>query len=235
MNIVPKILYQAWEGGLPKCIRDKNKLHLPENIDYKLFTLKDMYVYLRDNWGERYVNLFLSYNKIVHKTDLWRYCILYDTGGIYMDVDCILVNNIKLILNYDLLFVTNNRGVQNIFNGLLMTPPKHPIYQEILYYLLHIGTNFNNDYYFNCKMLYNIVNKYINIKLTKHVYSSNINNVNYKILLLIDKKLPEINIGKWVEYNRYCPCYYDIPLLIECNKYYPYKKHNTTTKRIIKN
>ena len=40
-----------------------------------------MYLYLENNWGNKYVNLFKSYDKIAHKTDLWRYCILYDTGG----------------------------------------------------------------------------------------------------------------------------------------------------------
>ena len=160
MNIVPKILYQAWEGDLPKCIHDKNKLHLPENIDYKLFTLKDMYVYLRDNWGERYVNLFTSYSKIAHKTDLWRYCILYDTGGIYMDADCVLVNDLKLILNYDLLFVTNNRGIKNIFNGLLMDSAKTPyISRNIVLSNYILEPILITSIFFNCKMLYNIVNK----------------------------------------------------------------------------
>ena len=63
----------------------------------------------------------------------------------------------------------------------------------------------------------------------ENVPNPNINNVTYKILILIDKKIPVINIGRWVEYNRYCPCYYNTPLLIECNRYYPYKKTYTTT------
>jgi mannosyltransferase OCH1-like enzyme len=111
---------------------NKNLLHLPVDIDYKLFSLKDMYLYLENNWGNKYVNLFKSYDKIAHKTDLWRYCILYDTGGMYMDADSVLLNDIDFIFDYDLLFVTNNRGVKDIFNGFIMTPPKCPIYKLMI-------------------------------------------------------------------------------------------------------
>lgn len=224
---VPKILYQAWEGTLPEIIHNKNMSHLPKDINYKLFTLKDMYIYLKNNWGKKYVTLFNSYDKISHKVDLWRYCILYERGGMYMDADCVLINDIEFIFNYDLLFVTNNRGVEDIFNGFLITQPENPIYREILDHMLKIGNNFNNDYYFNCKFLYKIVNKYININLNKHIYECIINNVTYKTLLLIDKFQDTINIdnNNWIENNRYVPYYNNIQILIECNKYYPYKKY----------
>jgi hypothetical protein len=223
---VPRILYQSWEGPLPDIIHNKNMSHLPKDIDYNLFTLKDMYIYLKNNWGKKFVTLFNSYDKIAHKVDLWRYCILYERGGMYMDADCVLINDIEFIFNYDLLFVTNNRGIKDIFNGFLMTPPQNPIYREMLDYMLQIGNSFNNDYYFNCKFLYKVVNKYININLNKHIYECSINNATYKTLLLIDKFHNKINIdnNNWIEKERYVPCYNNIQILIECNKYYPYKK-----------
>jgi len=228
MNKVPKIFYQAWEDSLPSIIHNKNSLHLPVDIDYKLFSLKDMYLYLENNWGNKYVNLFKSYDKIAHKTDLWRYCILYDTGGMYMDADCLLLHDIDFIFDYDLLFVTNNRGVKDIFNGFIMAPPKCHIYKLMIDYMLKIGNNFNDDYYFNCKFLYQLVSKYIKIDSQNNI-SCVINNYNYKTLLMVDKYESEIIIDSkndWIEKNVYIPYYDKKPILLECNKYYPYEKNN---------
>ena len=59
--------------------------------------------------------MFIIYDKIAHKVDLWRYCILYDTGGIYLDADCLLLNNIEnIVTKYNMLFVTNNREKEDI-------------------------------------------------------------------------------------------------------------------------
>ena len=50
---VPKILYQAWDdGALPDIIHNINMSYLPKDVNYKLFTLKDMYIYLKNNWGK---------------------------------------------------------------------------------------------------------------------------------------------------------------------------------------
>ena len=230
----PKIFYQVWEPvthtaskTIPSIVMNKNNLHLPDNIKYKLFSLEDMISYLRNNWGNKYVNLFNCYEKIAHKTDLWRYCILYDTGGIYMDADCVLLNNINfLISDYNMVFVTNDRGTKDIFNGFLLSPPKNPIFKEIIDFMMEIGNDFNNDYYFNCKKLYNIVNRYLNIDLDKNEYFQNIKNIDYKILLLKDKRINKININndKWIEVNRYCAHFNEKQIFIETNNFYPYKK-----------
>ena len=53
--------------------------------------------YLRTKWGEKMLYLFNKYKKLCHKVDLWRYCILYDTGGVYMDADCILINKFDFL------------------------------------------------------------------------------------------------------------------------------------------
>ena len=226
MNI-PKIFYQAWEGSLPYIIHQKNISHLPKDIEYKLFSLNDMREYLYKNWGKEYLDLFNNYDRIAHKTDLWRYCILYDTGGMYMDADCVLLNDISFMFEHDLLFVTNNRGIKNIFNGFLMTPPKNPIFKEIINKMLIVGNNFNNDYYFNCSLLYRIVNKYIN--KADNDFVINIEDKTYKTLILLDMNVFKVSLVKnqWYEYNRFCACYKNIPILIEENKYYPYKKTYT--------
>ena len=223
MNSIPKIFYQSWDSELPSFILKKNLSHIPTDIEYKLFSITEMQNYLEKNWGTKFVELFKSYKKIAHRVDLWRYCILYQKGGIYMDADCILLNDIDFMISkYQMVFVTNNRGLKNIFNGFLMTVPKNPIFKKIIKFMLKTGTQFN-DYYFNCNKLYTIIDKYININLSQHIYNKKIKNIDYNILLLIDKRTTIININeKWNEYNKYCAFYNNTKILIECNSFYPY-------------
>ena len=197
--------------------------------------------YLQQNWGEKYVFLFNSYDKIAHKVDLWRYCILYDTGGIYLDADCLLLNNIEdIVSTYNMIFVTNNRKEKNIFNGFMMTFPKNPIFKEIIDYMIKTGNNFNN-YYFNCKYLYKIIDNYIHFNLSNTDYNIILNNVNYKLKFLIDKKLDNIKIDtNWYENLPFCAFNNEKCIMIESNKLYPYEnkkkiiigKSNNNTKTI---
>ena len=171
---ISKIFYQSWCSPLPKIISEKNNKYIPENFEYKLFSLKDIRNYLSNNWGEKIVSLYDKYDKIPHKVDLWRYCILYDTGGIYMDADCILLNNIEsLINNCSSFYVSNNRGVKDIFNGFLGTYPKNPIYKKIIDFMVQEGVNIK-DYYYNCKQLYKIVSENYLLMINKNYYDDTI-------------------------------------------------------------
>lgn len=205
--MIPTIFYQCWDDNIPKEVIDETKKHI-QNYDYKLFSIKDMQEYLKEKWGNEYLFLFNKYRKIAHKVDLWRYCILYDTGGVYMDADCILKNNIDFLLDRHSVFVTNNRGAQDIFNGFIMSVPKNPVIKNIIDYMLRVDTSVQNDYYFNCKELYTCVSKYLKISnLSEHHNYGN-------ITILIDRELN----------GRFYPYYKDKQILVESNSLYPYKQ-----------
>jgi len=201
--MIPNIFYQAWDDYIPYKIHSVNKAFF-KKYDYKLFNILDMQNYLRTKWGEKMLYLFNKYQKICHKVDLWRYCILYDTGGVYMDADCILINKFDF-LNRHSVFVTNDRGEKNIFNGFMMTSPKNPIFKKIIEFMVKVDTSLEHDYYFNCKELYNIVCFFLKTdKLNKHNYGN--------VTILIDKHVK----------GGFYPFYNNIPILLEENDNYPY-------------
>jgi len=201
--MIPNIFYQSWDDDLPDEIKSKNNTFI-KKYDYKLFGIEDMQHYLKER-GVQYLHLFNKYKKICHKVDLWRYCILYDTGGVYMDADCILYKNIDFLKNRNSVFVTNNRGAKDFFNGFIMTVPKNPIFKTMIDYLLKVDTTLENDYYFNCKELYNIVSNVLKIRhFDRNDYG--------RITILIDK---QIN-------GKFYPFYKNIPILVENNDKYPY-------------
>ena len=202
---IPHIFYQSWDKELPAVIMSKNKKCIPDTFIYKRFSIKDIIVYLTEKWPH-VMDKFNSYMFVQHKIDLWRYCILYDTGGIYMDVDCILMENISCLLDSDCFFVSNNRGNNDIFNGFLGTYPKNPIYLEIINFML---TTNRTDYFFNCIELYSIINKCISITQNQYEYIYN----ERKISILWDIQKQD---------TRFYPYFYDKCILVETNPFYPY-------------
>lgn len=218
MSKIPKLFYQCWNGNIPDVITNETKKNLPQDFVMKIFSHDEVRSYLLKNWGQDVLNLFNSYKRIPHKIDLWRYCILYDTGGIYMDADCVLKSNISCLLNNDSVFVINNRGAKDIFNGFIITTPKNPIFKSIIDYMINVKTNLEDDYFFNAKELYNIINRYINISSLKHNYLSTKEDfLNKKICVLVDKQW---NDGYFYAFLN------TIPILAEQNSLYPYPCKN---------
>ncbi len=216
---IPKLFYQSWDEDLPRVVFLKNKNCIPNDFIYKRFSLKDIRDYLSDKWPH-VVKLFDDYKLIPHKVDLWRYCILYDTGGIYMDADSILMSSIEPLLTCDFFFVSNNREEHNIFNGFLGTCPQNPIYYEIIQFLLETGPIVK--YYFNCKQLYTIINKLCPLNIDTYNYTIN----DKKMYILWDKLHGDY---------RFYPYFNNVAILVETNPYYPYRKKLNVIKNISTN
>jgi len=219
LGLIPKLFYQSWcsksnpSSKIPNAVLNKTISNIPSDCEYKCYTLTEIRQYLSDKWGGKCVELFDKYKKTPHKIDLWRYCILYDTGGTYMDADCVLNSNIHFLYKYNMVFVTNNRSVKDIFNGFIMVEKGNIIMKEMISYMLRVGTSIEDDYYYNCKELYRVVNKYMNINHKINDYESSLENLG-NMCLLIDKQQGD---------GRYSAFYKNTNVLVETNELYPYK------------
>ena len=193
--MIPNAIYQCWNSTrIPETILKKTLQNIPNNCKHVLFTVEEARNYMKKR-GDVYLELFDAYDKIPHKVDLWRYCILYDKGGMYLDADCVLLSSLHSLMNYGCFFVTNDRGEKNIFNGFFGTRPKNPILKEMIDFMVNTGTKFK-DYYYNCIHLYKVIKKAkVQVKI---LYDTKINNRFY---VKHDGKL----------------------LLVESNALYPYK------------
>jgi hypothetical protein len=64
---------------------------------YQLFDDNDCHDFIRDNF---HVSVLNAFNKLIpgaYKADLWRYCVLYKLGGIYLDIKYIPANGFRFI------------------------------------------------------------------------------------------------------------------------------------------
>ena len=211
---IPKIFYQSWcnklnsTSKIPDMIFDRTILNIPKDCIYKCFTLNEARNYLLEKWGKEYAELFDNYKNIPHKVDLWRYCILYDTGGTYMDADCVLLSKIDFLYEHTMVFTTNDRKDKDIFNGFIMVEKGNVVIKEMIDYMINVGNSLEDDYYYNCKELYTRLNKYIDIDISINDYNSTIGNV----CLLVDKHIQ----------GRYYAFYKNTNVLVEKKSFYPY-------------
>jgi mannosyltransferase OCH1-like enzyme len=79
-----------------------------------------------------------------YKADLWRYCILYINGGIYMDIKYRCVNGFKFISLTEEEHFVRDRPEDCIYNALIVTLPKNEI---LLKCINQIVENVKNKYY----------------------------------------------------------------------------------------
>jgi mannosyltransferase OCH1-like enzyme len=135
-NNIPLDIYQTWftKNLPPGMINSINKLKKdnPEFTFY-LFDDNDCKTFIKDNFGIKVYDAFENLIPGAYKADLWRYCILYKKGGIYIDIK-FHTNNFNLIqLTDNNYFVKDRDGYWErnkigIYNGFIISKPKNPIF-----------------------------------------------------------------------------------------------------------
>ena len=130
-NIIPLNVYQICNDKnklnyYQKIILNKNKNKNP-NINFILLDIIDIKDFMK-----KYKIKVYEYNKI-------KYIILYYLGGIYLDINTIITNNISnYISNNDVCLLSKN--IKNEYkDDILIYSKKHP-------YLKHIINSKNNNY-----------------------------------------------------------------------------------------
>ena len=113
INGIPKVIFQ--------CYHDKSKIpnKVYKNIQkfapgYKHVIYDDVEckTFLELNYGKEYKYIFeyLLKRTPAHASDLWRYCMLYKYGGVYLDIKTELIEPIDTTFNKidkEATFVTN--------------------------------------------------------------------------------------------------------------------------------
>lgn len=82
-----------------------------------------------------YVNLKLG----AHRADLWRYCMLFKYGGLYMDIKVVPhVSLTRFAGSHEKYtwFAVLDSSRMDIFNGIIATPPRNPIIYECIQHIL---------------------------------------------------------------------------------------------------
>jgi mannosyltransferase OCH1-like enzyme len=146
-TIIPLKLYTCWHTkNLPplmhsnyETLKDSNQeftFHLFDENDCKEFINQHFDKYVLD-----------AYNKLLpcaYKADLWRYCVLWINGGIYLDIKYNCTNNFKLIALTEKEYFVRDRPDKSIYNALIVSLPKN---QMLLNAIRQIVKHTQTHYY----------------------------------------------------------------------------------------
>lgn len=150
-QIIPLNIFQTWYTlDLPDHMRNavnKLKMQNPEFTHY-LYDDNMCREFIKNNFAN---DILYAYDKLkpgAYKADLWRYCVLYIYGGIYLDIKYNCINNFKLINLTDREYWVRDRnkdtGEHGIYQALLICLPNNEILIKSIYKIVE---NVKNNFY----------------------------------------------------------------------------------------
>lgn len=149
--VIPLNIYQTWHTKqLPELMRKNVNMIINNNPAFKhyLYDDNDCRDFIKNNFDLNVLNAFDSLIPGAYKADLFRYCILYKQGGIYMDIKYTHVNNFKFINLSEREHFVFDTDKYNIYNALMVCLPNNPF---LLLAINKIVENVKNKYYgFGC-------------------------------------------------------------------------------------
>jgi mannosyltransferase OCH1-like enzyme len=141
-NGVPLVIYESWKSHeVPKGMRDNilRLLEMNPEFDYYLYSDEECAAFIADNFDKDVLEAFHTLKPGAYKSDLWRYCILYKLGGVYLDIKyystvpligvidetptVFVKDTIAWRVTYDLF------GPECIYNGFMISPPKNELFK----------------------------------------------------------------------------------------------------------
>jgi len=146
--MIPLTIYQTWHTKkLPAEMREsvnQIKKASPE-FTYMLFDDADCRDFIEEYFPS---NVLDAYDKLIpgaYKADLWRYCVLYVAGGIYIDIKYRPVPTFKMIqLTRSEHFVNDLQDayvkVDGVYNGVMACKPQNNAMLKCINEIVHNAT-----------------------------------------------------------------------------------------------
>jgi mannosyltransferase OCH1-like enzyme len=211
-SIIPLNLFQTWHTlDLLGKMQENVELLKKENPEFTYYLYDDQMCekFIKDNFDDEILYTFNKLKPGAYKADLWRYCILYLKGGIYLDIKYTCINDFKLIELTDKEYFVKDMVNDNrtgVYQALLCCLPKNNILLECITQVVYNVKH--NLYLNNCldltgPLLFIKFENFIDIKNLelKHIEGKYIENNNNKILKVYDTYRNEQK--KYQKYQHY--------------------------------
>lgn len=137
-SIIPLNLFQTWYTlNLPPKMRENVEILKKQNPEFTHYLYDDAMCrkFIEYNFDEDVVYAFDKLKPGAFKADLWRYCVLYIKGGIYLDIKYHCINNFKLINLTDKEYWVKDREQFNkngIYQAFMVCLPRNNILKKCI-------------------------------------------------------------------------------------------------------
>jgi hypothetical protein len=157
MIVIPRTIVQTSRKKPEQYIVDMIKEKSP-GWEYNHFVDDEIIEFFADHPLPEFPNViskFFTFNYGEHRADLFRYYYLYVKGGVYIDMDAMLEENIESIVGDSTFFTVNSSYFPGtVFQGFLGATPKNPLIYKALLDLYTISTaDLVREFHILCKNL----------------------------------------------------------------------------------
>lgn len=217
---IPNVIYMTTGIDLkhvPDLLKDT-----AVGYDVHVYNDEACHHFLLKYWGEKILMRFNSLKQGAHKMDLWRYCMLYLRGGIYLDIKTVPIKKIDEVFTQKNTWYTCLSAVRGCYQGIIATPPGNEILLECIRMILETSDkDLDSEYLLFTIQMHNICKK---------VYNSQCNNPGlYEICnktvkapnLVLFEEACSIDECRYTRQDRYGLC---------CNIRDKYKNHLFRTR-----
>jgi len=153
---VPFVIYHTWNSHNIPINMKKNIDYILNNnpeFDYYLYDDNECREFIKENFNKEVLDAFDSLIPGAYKADLWRYCILYKNGGVYMDIKLKPLIKLKTLINNNNFYYVNDNpsnklcnNNKGIYNAFIISYPNNIIFKECINSIVE---NCKNKYYGN--------------------------------------------------------------------------------------
>jgi mannosyltransferase OCH1-like enzyme len=147
-QIVPLNIFQTMKSDtLSEGMYNARKtwIYMNPEYNYHYYTDEDARNFIKNNFDR---GVLEAYDKLVpgaYKADLWRYCILYIKGGVYIDIPTLCKVPLREIIPKDVDFVSaRDYWPFGVYNCFMASTPKHPFLKKAIEESVK---NIQNNYY----------------------------------------------------------------------------------------
>lgn len=164
MTKIPKVIFQTSRTRQPEYVIDLIKSRCP-GWEYIHFIDDEIFKFFEENPVDEFPNMkdkFLSIKTGAHRADLFRYYYLYVKGGVFIDSDAMIEQDINIIAkDYDFFSVESMYFLNTLFNGFIGATEKNVIIYEALKHAYNVDVDeLSKNYMMLCKQLRLIYDEY---------------------------------------------------------------------------
>ena len=143
-------LFQTWktQNLNPKILKlHSTMLKKNNSLSQTIYTDTQMIDSVMSNFNEEICSNFKRLNNVVAKADYWRYLMLYKYGGVYLDIDSLILDSLNS--NYfepNTGYISLELNKKYFIQWSLIYDKDHPVLKKCIE---NIGINLKNNLYKN--------------------------------------------------------------------------------------
>jgi mannosyltransferase OCH1-like enzyme len=180
---IPHTIFQTFRHSLPEYVKEMILKRCP-GYNYEFYDDAGIIQFMRDHPTEEFPHILDVYHRFhdgAHRADVFRYYYIFVKGGLFLDRDAMIYENIDHIVDYYDFFSVDSlsTGGHSIFQGIIGACPKNAIIKEALKNICNTPQEVvSRDYHYFCKDLYLVVHNHsisfpYRVKLYKEIRYDN--------------------------------------------------------------